>query len=222
MVKRPRIPEGSFLEQPWRIFRIMSEFVEGFQDLAEIAPAVCIFGGARAKRSSAEYKLARQAAKEIARRGVTVITGGGPGIMEAGNRGAKDGGGVSVGSNIDLPFEQEPNPYITRLINFRYFFARKYMFLYHSLAFVIFPGGFGTLDELFESLTLIQTNRHPHFPVVLVDKSYWRGLLRWTKREVLGRGYIDALDFDLITVADTADEIVAAALAGTSNDGTGE
>lgn len=222
MVTRARLPEGSFLEQPWRIFRIMSEFVEGFEELSEVAPAVSIFGGARAKRSSPAYKLAREVARRIAERGVTVITGGGPGVMEAGNRGAKEGGGVSVGLNIDLPTEQEPNGYITRLLNFRYFFARKYMFLYHSLAFVIFPGGFGTLDELFESLTLIQTDRHPHFPVVLVDRSYWSGLLRWTKREVLGRGYIAARDFDLITVADTAEEIVAAALAGTGEDRAGE
>jgi len=218
MVKRRRMPEGSFLEQPWRIFRIMSEFVEGFQELAPVAPAVCIFGGSRAKRSGPEYKLARSVAREIARRGVTVITGGGPGIMEAGNRGAKEAGGVSVGLNIDLPTEQKPNAYLTHMLHFRYFFARKYMFLYHSIAFIIFPGGFGTLDELFESLTLIQTNRHPHFPVVLVDRSYWRGLLRWAKREVLGRGYIEERDFALVTMADTVEEIMAAALAGETED----
>jgi len=218
MVKRRRIPEGSFLEQPWRIFRIMSEFVEGFQDLAAAAPAVCIFGGSRAKRSGPEYKLARTVAREVARRGVTVITGVGPGIMEAGNRGAKEAGGASVGLNIDLPTEQQPNAYITHLLHFRYFFARKYMFLYHSIAFIIFPGGFGTLDELFESLTLIQTKRHPHFPVVLVDRSYWRGLLRWAKREMLGRGYIKDQDFALMTVADTVEEIIAAALAGEEED----
>ena len=214
MPRTPRIPHGSFLEQPWRIFRIMSEFVEGFEELAEVAPAICLFGGSRAKRTSAEYKLARRVAGMIARRGVTVITGGGPGIMEAGNRGAHEAGGISVGLNIDLPTEQKPNPYINRLINFRYFFARKYMFLYHSIAFIIFPGGFGTLDELFEALTLIQTNRHPHFPVVLVGSAYWRGLLGWIEKHVLAGGYIARKDLNLLTVADTAEEIVAAALAG--------
>jgi len=213
MAKSARIPEGSFREQPWRIFRIMSEFVEGFQDLDDVAPAVTMFGGAGVKRSSPEYKLARRVAGMIAERGVTVITGGGPGIMEAGNRGAYEAGGISVGLNIDLPSEQQPNKYINRLITFRYFFARKYMFLYHSIAFIIFPGGFGTLDELFESLTLIQTDRHPHFPVVLVDSSYWRSLLGWLKKNTLARGYIKAHDLDLFTVANTAEEIVAAALA---------
>jgi uncharacterized protein (TIGR00730 family) len=214
MVKRTRMPQGSFLEQPWRIFRIMSEFVDGFQDMADAAPAVTVFGGSRAKKSSPEYKLTRRVAKMIARRGVTVITGGGPGIMEAGNRGAHDAGGVSVGLNIDLPAEQDPNPYINKLINFRYFFARKYMFLYHSMAFIIFPGGFGTMDELFESLTLIQTERHPHFPVILVDSEYWGGLISWIEKTMLARGYIADEDMKLFTLADTAEEIVAAALAG--------
>ena len=212
MSKFARLPEGSFLQQPWRIFRIMSEFVEGFEELAEVSPSVCFFGGARAKRSSPEYKLARRVAGIIARRGVTVMSGGGPGIMEAANRGAYDAGGVSVGLNIDLPFEQKPNPYINRLLNFRYFFARKYMFLYHSMSFIIFPGGMGTLDELFESLTLIQTNRHPHFPVVLVDSSYWSGLISWVRSQLLKRGYISAEDMNLFTIADTAEEIVSAAL----------
>ena len=221
MVRRARIPEEQFLEQPWRIFRIMSEFVEGFQELDEVAPAVCIFGGSRAKRNSPEYKLARRVAAMIVRRGVTVITGGGPGIMEAGNRGASEAGGVSVGLNIDLPSEQKPNSYINRLITFRYFFARKYMFLYHSMAYIIFPGGFGTLDELFESLTLIQTDRHPRFPVVLVGRAYWRGLLGWIKKQVLASGYIGHEDIQLITVADTAEEVVAAALAGTAEDEPG-
>ena len=212
MASQQRIPTGSFTEQPWRIFRIMSEFVEGFQELAEVTPAVCVFGSSRAKRSSPEYRLARRVARTIAKRGVTVITGGGPGIMEAANRGANEAGGISVGLNIDLPAEQEPNPYINRLITFRYFFARKYMFLFHSHAYIIFPGGFGTMDELFESLTLIQTDRHPHFPVVLVGKDYWHGLLNWLRKELLGRGYISQPDMDLVRMADSPGEIVAAAL----------
>ena len=202
----------SFADQPWRIFRIMSEFVEGFQELADVSPAVCIFGGARARKSSAHYRLARRTAKLLAKRGASVITGGGPGIMEAANRGASEAGAVSIGLNIDLPTEQKPNPYINRLINFRYFFARKYMFLYHSMSFVIFPGGFGTLDELFEALTLIQTDRHPHFPVVLVDKDYWAGLAGWLRGHVLEGGFVAPEDMDLFTFADTAEEIIEAAL----------
>lgn len=212
MARHAQTQYESFTDQPWRIFRIMSEFVEGFQELAEVAPAVCIFGGSRAKRSSRHYRLARRVARTLAKRGAAVITGGGPGIMEAANRGAADAGGTSVGLNIDLPAEQEPNPYINKLITFRYFFARKYMFLYHSLSYIIFPGGFGTMDELFESLTLIQTDRHPHFPVVLVDSSYWGGLLKWIREEMLRQGYIEQADLDLITMADDADKIVAAAL----------
>jgi len=208
-----RAVPNNFAEQPWRIFRIMSEFVEGFQDLADVAPAVCIFGSARARRNSAEYRLARRVAALCARRGVAIVTGAGPGIMEAANRGAAEVGGVSVGLNIDLPTEQMVNPYVNRLLRFRYFFARKYMFLYHSLAFVIFPGGFGTLDELFEALTLIQTNRHPHFPVVLAGSAYWGGLLRWIRQQLLRRGYIARKDLNLVTVADEPEEIVAAALA---------
>jgi len=202
----------SFADQPWRIFRIMSEFVEGFQELADVSPAVCIFGGARARKSSAHYRLARRTAKLLAKRGASVITGGGPGIMEAANRGAAEAGAASIGLNIDLPTEQKPNPYINRLINFRYFFARKYMFLYHSMSFVIFPGGFGTLDELFEALTLIQTDRHPHFPVVLVDKDYWAGLAGWLRGHVLEGGFVAPEDMDLFTFADTAEEIIEAAL----------
>jgi len=202
----------AFSEQPWRIFRIMSEFVESFQDLADIAPAVCIFGGSRAKKSSPHYRLARRVAKLLAKRGASVITGGGPGIMEAANRGASEAGAISVGLNIDLPTEQKPNPYINRLLNFRYFFARKYMFLYHSISFCIFPGGFGTMDELFESLTLIQTERHPHFPVILVGSDYWRGLLDWIRKTMMKNGYVGNEDLDLITVADDPEEIVNAAL----------
>ena len=175
---------GPSAEQPWRILRIMNEFVEGFDELSGVSPGVCFFGSARAKRSSSTYRLARRVAQLVAARGVPVITGGGPGIMEAANRGAYERGGVSVGLNISLPVEQKPNPYLTRQVTFRYFFARKYMFLYHSMAFLIFPGGFGTADELFEALTLIQTERSPRFPIVLVGSKYWHGLLEWMKRSM--------------------------------------
>jgi uncharacterized protein (TIGR00730 family) len=204
---------GPSAEQPWRILRIMNEFVEGFDELSGISPGVCFFGSARAKRSSATYHLARKVAQMVADRGVPVITGGGPGIMEAANRGAYERGGVSVGLNISLPEEQKPNPYITRQITFRYFFARKYMFLYHSMAFLIFPGGFGTADELFEALTLIQTERSPRFPIVLVGSKYWHGLLEWMKHSMRGCGCISPQDMDLMRVADEPEEIIEAALA---------
>ena len=213
MSDRLKLPPGPYAGQSWRILRIMSEFVEGFEVLEPVAPGVSIFGSARSKASSREYKLAREVAGILARRGITVITGGGPGVMEAANRGAAEHGGVSVGLNIDLPSEQEPNPYINRLVHFRYFFARKYMFLYHSMSFVIFPGGFGTADELFESLTLIQTGRNPRFPVVLVGKHYWHGMLKWVRKMMLKEGYISPADLDLIVIADEADEIVEAAIA---------
>ncbi len=204
---------GPSAEQPWRILRIMNEFVEGFDDLASVSPGVCFFGSARAKRSSSSYHLARRVAQLVAARGVPVITGGGPGIMEAANRGAYERGGVSVGLNISLPEEQKPNAYLTHQVTFRYFFARKYMFLYHSMAFLIFPGGFGTADELFEALTLIQTERSPRFPVVLVGSAYWRGLLDWMKRSMRASGCISPQDMDLIRLADEPDAIIEAALA---------
>lgn len=205
--------DDNFLEQPWRIFRIMSEFVAGFEELADIGPGVAVFGSARSKVRSPEYKMARKVGSLIAKRGVSVITGGGPGVMEAANRGALEAGGISVGLNIDLPSEQKPNPYINRLLHFRYFFARKYMFLYHSLSFIIFPGGFGTFDELFEALTLIQTDRSPRFPVVLAGRDYWESMVEWIRKEMMGRKYITEDDMSLITITDNADEIVEAALA---------
>ncbi len=213
MGAHPKMPVGPYAGQSWRILRIMSEFVEGFETLSSVTPGVTIFGSARSKPSSSEYKLARDVAGILARRGITVITGGGPGVMEAANRGAAENGGVSVGLNIDLPHEQKPNPYINRLVSFRYFFARKYMFLYHSMSFVIFPGGFGTADELFESLTLIQTGRNPRFPVVLVGRDYWRDVLGWIRRAMLKRGYISPEDLDLFVVADKPRQIIEAAVA---------
>jgi uncharacterized protein (TIGR00730 family) len=213
MAIRPTNSNGTFGEQPWRVLRMMSEFVQGFEDLGGLAPGVCVFGATHSKRTSAEYRLARRVGGMIAQRGVAVITGAGPGIMEAANRGAFEAGGVSIGLNIDLPTEQKPNPYLTKLLHFRYFFTRKYMFLYHSLAYVIFPGGYGTFDELFESLTLIQTNRHPHFPVVLVGKDYWQGLLDWIDRRTIREGYILPADRALMVISDDPEEIVGTALA---------
>ena len=196
---------------PWRIFRIMSEFVEGFEDLEEIRPAVSIFGSARTPEDNAYYQLARTVAGKLAKRGISVITGGGGGIMEAGNRGAFEAGGTSVGLNIDLPMEQKPNEYQTIGMDFRYFFARKYMFVYHSSAFIIFPGGYGTMDELFEALTLIQTRRSPRFPLVLAGRDYWQGMRDFIKGTLLGQGCISPEDMKLMHIADDADEIVEAA-----------
>lgn len=209
---------GPAAEQPWRILRIMNEFVEGFDELAGMDPGISIFGSARAARNSREYALARKVARMIAERGVPVITGGGPGIMEAANRGAREGRGISVGLNISLPAEQAINRYVNKQITFRYFFARKYMFLYHSMAFLIFPGGFGTSDELFESLTLVQTERSPRFPIVLVGSDYWRGLTGWLRRSMLKNGYISPEDLDLLRVADGPQEILDAALAPAATD----
>lgn len=197
---------------PWRIFRIMSEFVEGFEDLEEIQPAVSLFGSARTPEDDPYYKLARTVGYKLAQRNISVITGGGGGIMEAGNRGAFEAGGTSVGLNIDLPKEQKPNGYQTISMSFRYFFARKYMFVYHSTAFIIFPGGFGTMDELFEALTLIQTERTPRFPVVLVGKKYWQDMLVFVKDVILEHNCIDSSDLRLMQMTDDADEIVAAAI----------
>ena len=197
---------------PWRVFRIMSEFVEGFEDLLEVQPALSIFGSARTAPQHRYYKLGREVARKLAERGISVITGGGPGIMEAANRGAFEAGGVSVGLNIELPTEQKPNKYQTISMNFRYFFARKYMFVYHSMAFIIFPGGYGTMDELFEALTLIQTHRSPSFPVVLVGRDYWQRLIDFVEQDALGHEYIEKADLNLVTFAEKAEEIIDAAV----------
>src|SRR5437868_2645276 len=172
----------------WRVFRIMGEFVEGFDELASVARGVTIFGSARTHPEDPQYKAAQETAALLAREGFAVITGGGPGIMEAANRGAFEAGGVSIGCNIELPFEQKPNPYQTRSLKFKYFFVRKTMFVKYSRAFVIFPGGFGTLDELFESLTLIQTRKIRNFPVVLFGSNYWGGMMEWVKNMLLAEG----------------------------------
>ena len=192
---------------PWRIFRIQGEFVEGFEALAQLGPAVSIFGSARTKESDPFYQATVATARLLAEAGLAVITGGGPGIMTAGNQGAKLGGGVSVGLNIELPFEQHGNPYIDIPINFHYFFARKVMFLKYAQAFVIFPGGFGTLDELFEALTMIQTGKISNFPVILFGSQYWAGLIAWLRDTMLADGKISPADLDLLHITDSPEEV---------------
>jgi uncharacterized protein (TIGR00730 family) len=197
----------------WRALRIMGEFVEGFDALAGIGPAVSVFGSARIGRSDPSYRQARTLARKLARHGYTIITGGGPGIMEAANRGALEGGGLSVGCNIELPFEQGLNEYVTLGMEFRYFFVRKTMFVKYAEAFCIFPGGFGTLDELFEALTLIQNGKVQHFPVVLFGADYWSGMLEWMRARPLAEGKISPEDLTIFTVTDDVDQAVDVILA---------
>jgi len=195
-------PTGFTRQDTWRVMRIMSEFVEGFDTLAEVTKGVTIFGSARTSPEDPQYQAAQECARLLAREGFAIITGAGPGIMEAANRGARMGGGRSIGCNIELPFEQGANPYVDTLINFRYFFVRKTMFVKYSNAFIIFPGGFGTLDEAFEALTLIQTGKISQFPVVLFGRHYWAGLIRWIQSRMLGEKKISAGDMDLMIMTD--------------------
>jgi hypothetical protein len=195
----------------WSIFKIMSEFVEGFEKMSRIGPCVSVFGSARTKENSPYYKLAEEIAFKLTKEGYGVITGGGPGIMEAANKGAKAGGGKSVGLNIVLPFEQNSNLFVDhdKNVNFDYFFVRKTIFLKYSQGFIAMPGGFGTLDELFEAITLIQTNKVAHFPIVLVGKKYWEGLMKWVKETMLlEENNISEKDLELFKIVDTADEAV--------------
>lgn len=194
----------------WALFKIMGEFVNGFEKMSLIGPCVSIFGSARTKPGEKYYELAVNVAKRIAESGYGVITGGGPGIMEAGNKGANMAGGTSVGLNIDLPFEQHDNPFIDpdKSLDFDYFFVRKVMFVKYSQGFVVMPGGFGTLDELFEAMTLIQTNKIHTFPIILVGKEFWSGLFDWVKNTMLEAGNISPKDLDLIKLVDTEDEVV--------------
>lgn len=194
----------------WAIFKIMAEFVEGFERLSKIGPCVSIFGSARTKESHEYYKLAENIAYTLTKNGYGIVTGGGPGIMEAGNRGANRGKGTSVGLNIALPFEQDDNPYIDhdKSLDFDYFFVRKVMFVKYSQGFVVMPGGFGTLDELFEALTLIQTKKIGKFPIVLVGRKFWSGLVNWIKETLLQEGNISPEDLDLISIVDTEDEVL--------------
>ena len=191
---------------PWMVFKIMGEFVDGFDTMRDIGPAISIFGSARTKPSDPWYKVAEETAAQLAQRGYGIITGGGPGMMEAANKGARRGGGVSVGLNIVLPFEQSPNPHQDICIDFHYFFARKVMFAKYALGYVVMPGGFGTMDEFFEALTLIQTAKMKNFPIVLMGKDYWGGLLRWIKKSRVAAGTIDEADLDLFYLTDDPQE----------------
>ena len=204
-------PSGrpAFLDtDPWRALRILSEFVEGFDAMAGLGPAITVFGSARVASDSPAYKMARDIGRRLAKEGYAVITGGGPGVMEAANRGCQEAGGMSVGCNIELPHEQDINAYVDLGVEFRYFFARKTMFVKYADGFVILPGGFGTMDELFESLTLIQTGKIRHFPVVLVGSEFYGGLLAWIKAKLQAEGMISPGDLDLMSVTDDPAEVV--------------
>jgi uncharacterized protein (TIGR00730 family) len=213
LLDRPHLDDDFRRSDSWRVMRISSELVEGIDALGDVKRAVSIFGSARTSPRDRYYKSARQTAKLLAQADYAIITGGGPGIMEAANRGARDGGGRSIGCNIELPFEQAPNPYVDTLVNFRYFFVRKTMFIKYSSAFVIFPGGFGTLDELLEALTLIQTGKISHFPVVLFGRAYWAGLYDWLRDCVLENGKIGPADLKLLQITDEPEAAAAAVLA---------
>ena len=190
-------------EEPWRIFRIMAEFVEGFEELASVGPAVSIFGSARVTADCKYYSLAVETAKEVTKAGFAVITGGGGGIMEAANKGAKEAGGLSIGLNIELPHEQIPNEYQDMSLHFKYFFCRKVMFLKYANGFIVLPGGFGTMDEFFESMVLIQTLKQAYFPVILMGSEFWEGLISWIKKSMLvDHQYISPEDMDVFTVVD--------------------
>ena len=203
-----RSQAGWLHEDPWRVMRIQSEFVEGFGALAELGPAVSVFGSARTAVDAPEYAQGVAVGAALARAGYAVITGGGPGAMEAANRGASEAGGVSVGLGIELPFEQGMNEWVDLGVNFRYFFARKTMFVKYADGFVVLPGGFGTFDELFEALTLVQTRKVTRFPLVLVGTEYWGGLVEWLRSTVLAKGAVSAVDLDLLTLTDDVDEAV--------------
>lgn len=199
---------GFTKEDPWRIFRIMAEFVDSFETLSQVGPAVTIFGSARIPQTDPLYKVATRLGRELAGHNLAIITGGGPGLMEAANKGAAEARGKSVGLNIELPFEQKPNRYANVPIHFHYFFSRKVCFAKYSIAFIFMPGGFGTLDEFFEIATLVQTQRVPRFPLILFGREYWKGLLHWLKTTTASRGYIAPEDFDLFTVTDDVQEVI--------------
>jgi uncharacterized protein (TIGR00730 family) len=211
LLTRPADPDFIHSD-PWRALRILGEFVDGFDALARVGPAVSVFGSARLGPGSPDYETARAVGRILAERGLAVITGGGPGLMEAANRGAAEAGGVSVGCTIELPNEQAVNDYVNLAIAFRYFFVRKTMFVKYSEAYIVFPGGFGTMDELFESLTLIQTGKALSFPVVLCGTAHWAGLVRWIQARMLEGGLVDRADLDLIQMSDSPEEIVDMAL----------
>jgi len=204
-----KIAEEDFTtEEPWRVFRIMGEFVEGFEALSKVGPAISIFGSARTKRGSRYYRLTEKIAHLLVKDGYTILTGAGPGIMEAANKGAKMAKGESIGLNIEVPIIQKPNRYVTTLLDFRYFFCRKVMFVKYSRAFVVLPGGFGTMDELFEALTLVQTKRVMPFPIIVVGRVYWKGLMEWLKKSMLANQCISGSDLNLFYFVDTPEEVV--------------
>ena len=206
--RRPEKHEDFTDTDPWRVLRIQGEFVEGFDALSKLGPCVTAFGSARTREDNPYYQAAMEVGRLLAEAGIGVITGGGPGIMEAANRGAYEAGGVSVGCNIQLPFEQRPNPYQNKSLTFRYFFVRKMMFVKYSIGYVIFPGGFGTMDELFEALTLTQTSKIEHFPIVLFGGEYWQGLMEWLRGRMLAEGCIGDDDTDLVWQTDDPAEAV--------------
>ncbi len=208
----PENPEEFTQTDPWRAMRILSEVIEGFDALAHVKKGVSIFGSARTSPDDPHYQHARELARILAEKDFAIITGAGPGIMEAANRGARDAGGQSIGCNIELPFEQGANPYVDTLVNFRYFFVRKTMFVKYSNAFIIFPGGFGTLDEFFEALTLIQCGKIYQFPVILFGRHYWAGLMRWLHSRVAGEGKISPGDLDLVMLTDDPQEAAQAVI----------
>jgi uncharacterized protein (TIGR00730 family) len=210
----PHLERGAFTQtDPWRVLRIMGEFVSGFDELADVGEAVTIFGSARLRPSDALYDDATYAARRLGEEGFTIITGAGPGIMEAANKGAREAGALSIGLNIELPMEQHSNPYLDRTIDFRYFFVRKTMLVKYSEAFIVFPGGFGTLDELFEALTLIQTGKVQNMPIVLYGSSYWAGLVGWLRDRLLADGRISPKDLEIFDLVDDPEEIVRIVLA---------
>ena len=205
----PPEPTHDFTQSdPWRVFRIMGEFVEGFDTLANVGPAVAVFGSARVPPGAPQYLAAERTGALLAEAGFGVITGGGPGLMEAANKGAREAGGLSIGCNIELPFEQGTNAWVEVSVNFRYFFVRKTMFVKYAEAFVIFPGGFGTMDELFEALTLIQTGKIRNFPIILFGTDYWSGMLGWIREVMAEEGKISPEDIDLLYVTDSPEEVV--------------
>jgi hypothetical protein len=208
-MKKKKLQEIPFSEDPWRVFRIMSEFVDGFEVFSEIGDAVSVFGSSRMKPSNKYYKLTEEIAYLLAKEGYAIITGSGSGVMEAANKGAKRAGGLSIGLNIQIPEIQKPNKYVDTLLDFRYFFVRKVMFVKYAKAFVIMPGGYGTLDEFSEAINLIQTKRISEFPVVLFGKEYWQSFLDWLHDTVLKEGNISPCDLDIFKVTDDPKEVVA-------------
>ena len=208
MMKKIKMKDDFTQEDPWRVFRIMSEFVEGFEVLSEVGAAVSIFGSSRTKPGSRYYKLGEEIAYLLAKEGYAIITGSGPGLMEAANKGARRAKGKSIGLNIQIPSEQKPNKYVDLLLDFRYFFVRKVMFVKYAKAFVILPGGYGTLDEFTEAINLIQTERIGKFPVILFNREYWKGLVDWIKDKVVKEGCVSKDELNIFTVVDTPKEVV--------------